>query len=219
MSTELERFYDIIAELMARQGAPRFADLDGRRTWPQRGVYFVFEDGELRSGQSGVPRVVRVGTHALNSGSGTTLWKRLRQHRGTRAGGGNHRGSVFRMHVGRALIARDGLQSAYPYWDRAGNAPRDVVHSERGLESMVSEVIGAMRVAWVGVPDDPGPGSDRGLIERGAIALLASAGRDADPPSDGWLGLQAPSPAINDSGLWNVNHVSDARGASDVGQA
>ena len=76
MSAELERFYDIIAELMARQGAPRFADLDGRMAWPQRGVYFVFEEGERRSSQPDVPRVVRVGTRALKSGSGTALWWR-----------------------------------------------------------------------------------------------------------------------------------------------
>lgn len=207
MSAALERLYAILGALADRQGAPAFAELDGRMPWPQRGVYFVFEPGEVRSASSEVSRVVRVGTHALNAGSGTTLWKRLRQHRGTRAGSGNHRGSVFRMHVGRALIAREGLQGTYPEWDRGGNASRDVVRSERGMEAMASEVIGRMRVAWVAVPDDPGPRSDRGFIERCAIALLASDGRAVDPPSVTWLGRYAPSAAIRESGLWNVNHV------------
>ncbi len=207
MSAALERFYGIIGELMERQGAPRFADLDGRMAWPERGVYFVFEPGEQRLGRPDVPRVVRVGTHALNAGSRTTLWNRLRQHRGSRASTGNHRGSVFRMHVGRALIGREGLQASYPEWDRGGSAPREVVQGERVMEQMVSEAIGRMRVAWVAVLDDPGPTSGRGLVERGAIALLASDGHAADLPSRGWLGRYAPSEAIRGSGLWNVHHV------------
>jgi hypothetical protein len=49
--------------------------------------------------------IVRVGTHALETGSQTTLWKRLSQHRGqARSGSGNHRGSIFRLIVGTALI-------------------------------------------------------------------------------------------------------------------
>lgn len=207
MSAVLERFYSIIDDLTDRQGAPAFAELDGRMPWPERGVYFVFEPGEVRSLSAGVPRVVQVGTHALNVGSGTTLWNRLRQHRGSRAGIGNHRGSIFRMHVGRALIARYGLHASFPEWDRGGSAPREVVQSERGMEEMVSEVIGRMRVAWVAVLDEPGPGSERGVIERSAIALLASEGRVVDPPSRRWLGRFAPSDAIRGSGLWNVNHV------------
>jgi len=35
---------------------------------------------------------------------GTTLWARLSQHRGSaKSGGGNHRCSIFRLLVGRAL--------------------------------------------------------------------------------------------------------------------
>ncbi len=45
----------------------------GRMRWPQRGVYFFFEDGETRSGSGSRHRVVRVGTHALVSGSRATL--------------------------------------------------------------------------------------------------------------------------------------------------
>jgi hypothetical protein len=67
-------------------------------------VYFFFEDGEVRA--DGGLRLVRVGTHALTATSKATLWGRLRQNRGQvggrSPGGGNHRGSVFRRHVGAA---------------------------------------------------------------------------------------------------------------------
>jgi hypothetical protein len=37
-------------------------------SWPRRGVYFFFENGEMRSETGTGPRVVRVGTHAMRSG-------------------------------------------------------------------------------------------------------------------------------------------------------
>ena len=78
--------------------------------WPPRGVYFFHESGEARSGTGGGPRVVRVGTHGLKSGSGSTLWDRLSQHRGSsRSGRGNHRGSIFRLIVGIALAKRNDI--------------------------------------------------------------------------------------------------------------
>ena len=79
--------------------------------WPARGVYFFFEDGEARSTSGTGPRVVRIGTHALTAKSSTTLWNRLAQHRGVvGTGGGNHRGSIFRLLVGEALLRRRGLR-------------------------------------------------------------------------------------------------------------
>ena len=66
-------------------------------------------------------RVVRVGTHALKAGSKSTLWGRLSQHRGTaRAGGGNHRGSIFRLLVGIALARRSGIPLP-PSWGLGGD--------------------------------------------------------------------------------------------------
>ena len=63
------------------------------------------EDGECRSDSGDGLRVVRVGTHALTSSSRTTLWKRLSQHKGQKAsGGGNHRGSIFRLLVGSTVL-------------------------------------------------------------------------------------------------------------------
>src|SRR5690242_13971991 len=99
---DLIRFYEILGTLEKKVGGKRtLAECDGRMPWPRRGVYFFFEPGEVRSDSGGGPRVVRVGTHALANGSTTTLWRRLSQHRGSkRSGGGNHRGSIFRLLVG-----------------------------------------------------------------------------------------------------------------------
>jgi hypothetical protein len=66
-----------------------------------------------------------------------------------------------------------------------------------------------MTVLWVEVPDEPGPESDRGYIERNAIALLSNGLRPLDTPSDFWLGLHSPREGIRRSGLWNLNHVKE----------
>ena len=81
-------------------------------SWPRRGVYFFFENGEPRSGTGAGPRVVRVGAHGLKNGARSTLWGRLSQHRGSsRSGLGNHRGSIFRLLVGVALANRNNIRS------------------------------------------------------------------------------------------------------------
>jgi hypothetical protein len=66
-----------------------------------------------------------------------------------------------------------------------------------------------MSVTWVSVPDDAGPQSDRSLIERGAVALLANHLSPADPPSPTWLGASSPRKEIRQSGLWNLNYLQD----------
>lgn len=115
------RFYELLSNLAARLGGcRRLAECDGRMDWPQRGVYFFFELGELRSVSGTGNRVVRVGTHALADGSRSTLWQRLSQHRGdARGDGGNHRGSIFRLLLGVAL-ARRGDCPLPSSWGRSG---------------------------------------------------------------------------------------------------
>jgi hypothetical protein len=92
-------------------------------------VYFFMEDGEERSHSGSGPRIVRVGTHALTEASRTQLWTRLSQHRGQeKAGGGNHRGSIFRLIVGTAIIARNSYDVGT--WGIGNNAPANVRASE-----------------------------------------------------------------------------------------
>ncbi len=191
-------------------GARRLSACSGRMSWPQRGIYFFMEPGEGRTETGHGPRIVRVGTHALTARSNTKLWDRLRQHRGTaRSGHGNHRGSIFRLIVGTALIERDGLD--YPSWDDGrGSASREVRERDQPLEIAVSEVIGEMPFLWLAIEDEPGRGSLRGYLERNSIALLSNYGRHPiDSPASCWLGRHCSREKVRASGLWNSNHVDE----------
>ena len=206
----LKRFYGLLSTLEERlAGARQLSDCSGRMPWPKRGVYFFREPGEVRTDSGTGPRIVRVGTHALKVGSRTTIWNRLSQHRGPmRSGGGNHRGSIFRLIVGTALIERGGLDC--PTWDNRGTVSREVRERERHLEKAVSKVIGEMPFLWLAVEDAPGPASLRGFIERNAIALLSNRGKQPiDLPSRSWLGHHCNREKVRGAGLWNSNHVEE----------
>jgi len=208
-------------ELCERLGDPMtLASCHGRLNWPSRGVYFFFEDGEFRSDSGKGPRVVRVGTHALKSGSSTTLWKRLSQHAGSRrTGGGNHRGSIFRLLIGEALKRRNG-QEEPKSWGIGGHPAQaaerlgltaDMVRSiEDPLEAAVSCYMENLPFLFVSVEDDAGPNSLRGMIERNSIALLSNYSREPiDTPSAHWLGGLSGRERVRASGLWNNNHVDE----------
>lgn len=211
----LDQFYQLLAQLEENVGGKRqLENCDGYMDWPDRGVYFFFAPDESRE-NSDQKRVTRVGTHAVSTGSGTTLWDRLRTHRGalngTYAGGGNHRGSVFRERVGEALIQREGLEETYPAWSDGSSAKREQRLTELDLERRVSDYIRDLPFLWVDVPDEPEPKSDRAYLERNAIALLSNYGKPAiDARETGWLGTDSQSEKIRESGLWNVNHVDES---------
>jgi len=209
---DVDRFYELMQELEKRTGGKRtLNNCSGRMGWPHRGIYFFFEDGEYRN--NGDLRIVRVGTHALKIGSGTSLWNRLSQHQGTLSGrhpgGGNHRGSIFRLHVGTAIISKDNL--SVPTWSKGSTAKGAIRESEYSVEKKVSQYIGAMPFLWLGVNDEPGPESMRGYIERNSIALLSNYNNQEsiDKQSEEWLGNYAWREKVNISGLWNVKHVDD----------
>ncbi|MDB5575302.1 MAG: hypothetical protein JWR80_478 [Bradyrhizobium sp.] len=205
---DLQRFYRVLGVLEERLGGARtLSECNGRLSWPQRGVYFFMEQGEERSDTGPGARIVRVGTHAVSQGSRTKLWSRLSQHRGqATSGGGNHRGSIFRLIVGTALMTRDDHQ--IQTWGKGSTAPADIRAGEMPLESKVSKVVGAMPVLWLAVDDDPGRKSLRSYVERNSIALLSNYRRPPlDPASPTWLGHSCNRPRVRESGLWNSNHV------------
>jgi hypothetical protein len=209
--SDLQDFYAILAALQTRLGKPRtLANCSGYLSWPKRGVYFFMEEGENRSHSGIGPRIVRIGTHALTESSKTQLWTRLSQHRGRiKTGGGNHRGSVFRKIVGKALIARHGLN--LPTWGKGNKASKDIRLAEFPLECEVSKIIGRMPFLWLAIADNPGINTLRAQIERNAIALLSNFQKEAlDPPSQNWLGHWYKDDLrerVSLSGLWNSDHV------------
>lgn len=206
----LRRFYEILNRLEISCGGCRLlSNCSSSSRWPQRGLYFFFEKGEVRSVSGSGNRVVRVGTHGVSLGSRTSLWNRLAQHRGTTNLGGNHRGSVFRLLVGSAIAARD--HTIVETWGRGQSAPRSVRDAEHPLEHAVSLHIGAMPCLWVSIDDAASAQSRRAYIERNSIALLSNASTPTEPldqPSGSWLGLWCPHDDVRSSALWNSRHTS-----------
>jgi len=216
--TDIRHFYDLIEQLEAKCGAKRLlTDCHGKMHWPKRGVYFFFEAGEVRTTSGNGLRVVRVGTHSIDKlDNQQTLWDRLRTHRGPLTGkyanGGNHRASVFRKHVGYALIARDSRTEMVKNWGQGNSAPEIIRQNEHPIEVAVSEHIRVMPFLWLPINDDPGPDSLRNYIERNTIAMISNYPRSEsriDEPSENWLGIWAKSGYVQCSGMWNVEHVDE----------
>jgi hypothetical protein len=218
--TDLMRFYTLLERLKQRVAGPRtLANFVDYSEWPSRGVYLFFEQSEARSDSGDGLRVVRVGTHALGLESKSTLRQRLGQHRGRPSGGGNHRGSIFRLLVGQALLAEGhlgecrswGVKSDITRASEALSIHREALSkAEAPVEHAVTQYLGAMPFLWINVDDQPGPNSKRGVIERNSIALLSNHGRaPLDPPSLGWLGNRSNRSLVRSSGLWNQRHVEE----------
>lgn len=204
---DTDEFYRLLDEIARKVNGPRLLrECTGDSGWPSHGVYFFYESGELRP--DGSDRIVRIGTHAITETSQTSLWNRLRQHRGhvggRNAGGGNHRASVFRRHVGAALIRREGKnRELLDSWLGRHNPSPEMAALEAPIEAEVSWYIGDMPFLWLSVPER----SDRDSIERNSIALLSRCAGGLDIPGAGWLGHHAEREEIRASGLWNVDHV------------
>ena len=218
---DIIRFYTLLDRLEQALGGKRtLADSNGKSNWPRRGVYFFFEPGERRRDSGSGPRLVRIGTHALKTGSQTSLWSRLSQHRGSGSNeGGNHRGSIFRLLVGTAIKARDSIDRIETWGIKAdkghaaaqfGLSHEQLRAFEAPLEILVSRHIRALPFLWLEIDDEPGSDSARGFIERNSIALLSNYGKDPiDSNSAGWLGHRTDRPKVRLSGLWNNNHVDE----------
>jgi hypothetical protein len=204
-------FYTLMRQLYVGQSAGRLVgESTGKLDWPKRGVYFLLEPGERLMTKRFRPlgdRIVRVGTHGVSVGSKATLWNRLSTHRGATAGSGNHRSSIFRLHIGAALMRRSPELWYAPQWGVGQSAGRSIQETEVVLERAVSEVLGQMRLLWLNVPDDPSPSSDRAYIERNAIGLLSRYAVIHGGQNSTWLGRFSKQINISLSGLWNLDHL------------
>lgn len=205
---DLDVFYTLIKKLSdGLNGGFKLKDSDGKHIWPERGVYFFTEDTEYRKTSPFEKRIIRVGTHAVSKGSKSTLWIRLRTHRGGTDLKGNHRGSIFRLHIGNSIICKENLVCST--WGIGQNASIETKISEEILEKKVSEVIGNMNILWISINDIPGKESDRSFIEKNSIGLLSTFKRKIDTASKNWLGNYNPNFYVKESSLWNVDYIKN----------
>lgn len=168
---------------------PRFDFQTGRKDMPKNGVYVFYERGETANvGVREIDRIVRIGTHrALDR-----LPIRVRSHFA-----GNRRGSVFRRHLGGALMSR--IDADDP---DTGEWAKQRGRLMPAMEQIVSTALnGSFTFTCIRVDDR----DERLSLERGLIALLAR--RPLVAPSQAWLGRHAIHPFVRQSGLWNTQHV------------
>ena len=170
----------------------------GISDWPVpiNGVYFIFEAGE---GSHNAERIVLIGTH---NGEGN-LAPRLREHMRM-----NKDRSVFRKHVGRALLQKDND----PYLDvwnldfttrqaRETSGHRMDKNRQTEIETLVSSHI-EERMSFTVLPtSDSVESRELARLSIGTVSSCAECN-----PSRDWLGQHA-DPRIAQSGLWQVMHL------------
>jgi len=198
------RFYTLLGKLKEKTGgalamAELSYNIDLHRHLSREGVYFSFEPREKTV--DGQDRVIRIGESGI-------LWLRLKNHCDS-----DHHKSVFRKHVGNALMRRHPKNPEWEKIDRWNDkyANDDETRKrEYPLEQKVSEYIRNTSVVCLPVIDNPRSESNRKFIECNSIALLSALiGHCINPPSPKWLGHYSKSEYVRRSGLWNVEHVDE----------
>lgn len=203
---DLDKFYSLLRQLDSGVSSARqFGMCSGSLSWPSKGIYFFLDPSETRLLLPETPRVIRVGTHAVSEGSKSSLWQRLKTHKGNADGSGNHRSSIFRCHIGTAILKRE--NRAIPTWGDLPSSDPAVQTQEAELEQKVSAYLREMRVLWLDIADAPSKFSDRAYLEQNIIALLSGPGGPIDVASENWFGYDCANPAVRRSALWNVNYT------------
>lgn len=212
---DLAAFYDLLS---GKRGTDYLFPLRNlsQTSLPDQGVYvFLNPNEENFRGESS--RIVRIGTHAVSEGSKATLKERLNNHLGPKNGAGSHRGSVFRLHVGRAMLEQSASYSKLPSWGDGQNATAEVKAREAAHEARVSEYISKLDVFIIPASDAANKQSIRADIERQMIALCSQDYQCIDQPAPDWLGNWSTAAPIRRSGLWNVRDVAGTYDGSGRG--
>jgi hypothetical protein len=161
------------------------------------GLYFFYEKGEIsRHAPDG--RIVRIGNHPRSQ---DTLKRRLRMHY---SGGKN--GSVFRKFLGGAIIRRMDPSSPclqpHPgkgHWEKQDMHPCE---NCRSIENQVTQILKTnFWFRCIEIREQ----ELRNTFEKKLIATVSLC--PVCKPSEGWLGKFAYSDNVQESGLWNSDHV------------
>ena len=179
----LNKFYELINKLEKFESIDEFLKSEQKYS---KGVYFFFDPAEKIN--NGYNRIIRVGSHGLSGKSNSTLKGRLRQHKGFLNGGGNRRVSVFRRHVGNAIIKKENFDE------------KEV--QDEVLEKMISDYINSLPLAVLLFEDDA---DKRRIFEKNSIRILSNCSENFNKD---WLGSFSIDEKISKSGLWNIQHVN-----------
>lgn len=162
---------------------------------PDNGIYILYESGEHAHGTH---RIVRIGTHTGKD----NLCRRIIEHFLTE----NKDRSIFRKHIGRALLSRAG-DPFLEHWDIDLTTRDNRVKYERlvdlekqgATEKEVTQYIqDKFSFVTLSVPDD----QERKELETQLIGTVSSC---ADCQSSAqWLGRHHPNHRIASSGMWNI---------------
>ena len=182
MKCYLNKFYELINKLEKFESIDEFLKSEQKYS---KGVYFFFDPAEKIN--NGYNRIIRVGSHGLSGKSNSTLKGRLRQHKGFLNGGGNRRVSVFRRHVGNAIIKKENFDE------------KEV--QDEVLEKMISDYINSLPLAVLLFEDDA---DKRRIFEKNSIRILSNCSENFNKD---WLGSFSIDEKISKSGLWNIQHV------------
>lgn len=185
---------------------------------PENGIYFLYEEGESCSHQTAKQRIVRVGTHRdgnFRSRLAEHFLLNERKMAFTRDQPAPHERSIFRKHIGRALLNK--AQDPYiSVWDidftkrktRDANRHLRDIGKEAAIEREVTQILREnFSFRFVEMADQIQRMGHQGL-ERPLIGTLASC--PLCGPSSGWLGRYSPNVQIRESGLWLIQHLKAA---------
>jgi hypothetical protein len=205
---DVKKFYQIMSKLEKKIGGKKqFGKLSDFENLPEKGIYFLFEKGELRSTSGRGLRIVRVGAQAIMPFSRSSMQNRLLSHRGNDEDlGGKHRRSVLRKLIGRAVMKRDKI--SIPTWEkRVQPHPK-----EKQVEEKISKYVrDNFKFLYLDVDSDPESWRMRKYFKKNLLSLLGNFKKEEfiDPPSKKWLGnqLSGKDEKVAASGLWNAMHV------------
>ena len=179
---------------------------------PYNGLYFFYEKGEVWGHGGGQLGIVRVGTH--NDGN---FRSRMSEHfllnerkmdfdAETSA---PHDRSIFRKHIGRALLNRDD-ETYLEIWDKDFMVRRNIrnyghlrnIAKEKKIEREVTDILQKkFSFRFISVAGQ----RKRKDLEKRLIGTLAQC--NLCQASTRWLGHHSPKKQIREYGLWLIQHL------------
>ena len=165
---------------------------------PLNGIYILFEKGETAHGTD---RIVRVGTHTGDDNLSARLWEHFIVENKDR--------SIFRKHIGRAILVRDKDPFRDQWeWDLTSTKNKKKYSSkldwnkQKQTEMLVTKYI-QKNLSFVVLPV---MSKQQRLDLEGRLIGEVSRCEECGP-SALWLGKHAPARRIRQSGLWQIQKV------------